>query len=96
MTDLPPLFADLMALAAKASNLIFRCAAARSTFIAGLAGAGLGVAFLPKTSAELGFSEAIKLVPLVESCPKWNLVMAWRRGAYFSPAAEAWLAKGGI
>lgn len=61
-------------------------------FIAGLAGAGLGVAFLPKTIAEQRASAPIALVPLEEPGTEWDMAMAWRRGAYLSPAAEAWLA----
>jgi DNA-binding transcriptional LysR family regulator len=60
-------------------------------FIAELAGAGLGVAFLPETIARQRASAPIALVPLREPGTEWNLAMAWRRGAYLSPAAEAWL-----
>ncbi|MGO9173132.1 MAG: LysR family transcriptional regulator [Rhodomicrobium sp.] len=60
-------------------------------FIAELAGAGLGVAFLPRMIAMQRGYIPIRLVPLDEPGTEWNMAMAWRRGAYLSPAAEAWL-----
>ncbi|NPU66541.1 LysR family transcriptional regulator [Bradyrhizobium sp. 83012] len=68
--------------------------AARSTqidFIAELAGAGLGVAFLPRMIATQRTQVPISLVLLDEPDTEWTLAMAWRRGAYLSPAAAAWL-----
>lgn len=61
-------------------------------FIAQLASTGLGVAFLPKLIAMQRADPAVALVPLHEPGVEWNMAMAWRRGAYLSPAAEAWLA----
>ncbi|WP_024506868.1 LysR family transcriptional regulator [Bradyrhizobium sp. ARR65] len=69
--------------------------AARSSqidFIAELAGAGLGVAFLPRMIATQRTQVPISLVLLDEPGVEWTMAMAWRRGAYLSPAAEAWLA----
>ena len=68
--------------------------AARSTqidFIAELAGAGLGIAFLPRMMATQRTQVPISLVLLDEPGTEWTLAMAWRRGAYLSPAAAAWL-----
>ncbi|WP_407174739.1 LysR family transcriptional regulator [Bradyrhizobium sp. STM 3562] len=68
--------------------------AARSSqidFIAELAGAGLGVAFLPRMIATQRTQVPISLVLLDEPGVEWTMAMAWRRGAYLSPAAEAWL-----
>ncbi|MDU2924906.1 LysR family transcriptional regulator [Bradyrhizobium sp.] len=68
--------------------------AARSTqidFIAELAGAGLGIAFLPRMIATQRTQVPISLVLLDEPGTEWTLSMAWRRGAYLSPAAAAWL-----
>ncbi|UFZ01706.1 LysR family transcriptional regulator [Bradyrhizobium ontarionense] len=68
--------------------------AARSTqidFIAELAGAGLGIAFLPRMIATQRTQVPISLVLLDEPGTEWTLAMAWRRGAYLSPAAAAWL-----
>ena len=69
--------------------------AARSSqidFIAELAGAGLGVAFLPRMIATQRTQVPISLVLLDEPGIEWAMAMAWRRGAYLPPAAEAWLA----
>ncbi len=60
-------------------------------FLAELAGAGLGVAFLPAMIAVQRAHIPISLVPLDEPGTEWNMVMAWRWNAYRSPAAEAWL-----
>jgi DNA-binding transcriptional LysR family regulator len=58
-------------------------------FIVKLANAGLGVAFVPRMIETQRTSEPIRILPLgVE----WALAMAWRRGAFLSPACEAWLA----
>ncbi|CCD95942.1 putative transcriptional regulatory protein, LysR family [Bradyrhizobium sp. ORS 375] len=68
--------------------------AARSTqidFIAELAGAGLGIAFLPRMIATQRTQVPIRLILLDEPDTEWTLAMAWRRGAYLSPAAAAWL-----
>ncbi|RAI37599.1 LysR family transcriptional regulator [Rhodoplanes roseus] len=61
-------------------------------FIAGLAGAGLGVAFLPRMIATQRTQVPISLVLLDAPGTEWSMAMAWRRGAYLSPAGDAWLA----
>lgn len=68
--------------------------AARSSqidFIAELAGAGLGVGFLPRLIATQSTQVPIRPVRLDEPDTDWIMAMAWRRGAYLSPAAAAWL-----
>ena len=60
-------------------------------FIVELAAAGLGVAFLPRLIAEQYERPGISRVLLDESDTEWRLMLAWRRGAYISPAARAWL-----
>lgn len=60
-------------------------------FIAELAGAGLGVAFLPSTIAEQRAHGTIRLVEVDEPDLDWHMAMAWRQGAYLSPAAATWL-----
>lgn len=68
--------------------------AARSTqidFISELAGAGLGVAFLPRMITTQRTQVPVSLALLDEPDTDWMLAMAWRRGAYLSPAAAAWL-----
>jgi DNA-binding transcriptional LysR family regulator len=69
--------------------------AARSSqidFIVELAAAGLGVAFLPRMIAEQRGHPAVRQVLLVEAQTEWHIAMMWRRGAFLSHAAKAWLA----
>jgi DNA-binding transcriptional LysR family regulator len=61
-------------------------------FIVELVGAGLGIAFLPRMIAEQRAHPGVKSVLLAEAHLDWRLSMIWRRGAYLSHAAKAWLA----
>lgn len=61
-------------------------------FIIELAAAGMGVAFLPDSIAAAAPAPHLARVPLDEPEADWDMAMAWRAGAYLSPAAEAWLA----
>jgi DNA-binding transcriptional LysR family regulator len=61
-------------------------------FIAELAAAGLGVAFLPRMIAMERAQMPFRPVPLDDPDTEWAMAMAWRRGAYMSPAGAAWLA----
>ncbi|MDC7789235.1 LysR family transcriptional regulator [Rhodoplanes sp. TEM] len=61
-------------------------------FIAGLAGAGLGVAFLPRMIAMQRTEVPIGLVLLDAPGTDWTMAMAWRRDAWLPPAGAAWLA----
>jgi DNA-binding transcriptional LysR family regulator len=61
-------------------------------FIAQLAGAGLGVAFLPRMIAMERARMPFRSVLLDDPDTEWAMAMAWRRGAYMSPAGAAWLA----
>lgn len=68
---------------------------ARSTqidFMVGLVAAGLGVAFLPRMIASQRAHPAVRQVLLDEPGTEWDMAMAWRRNAYLSEAAKAWLA----
>ncbi|MGO9391616.1 LysR family transcriptional regulator [Rhodoblastus sp.] len=60
-------------------------------FLVELAAAGLGVAFLPRMIAERRRHPAVSHVLLHEPHTDWNMAMLWRRGAYLSHAASAWL-----
>lgn len=60
-------------------------------FIVELVAAGLGVGFLPRMIAEQRSHPSVCQVPLVESHTEWHIAMIWRRGAYLSHAAKAWL-----
>jgi DNA-binding transcriptional LysR family regulator len=57
-------------------------------FIIELALSGLGVGFLPRIVAE---QRSVNHVVLAEADTEWHLAMIWRRGAYLSNAARAWL-----
>ena len=61
-------------------------------FMVKLAAAGFGIAFLPRMIAEQRRHPAVRLVRLAEPQTKWNPAIIWRRGAYLSHAAKAWLA----
>ncbi|MCX8997056.1 LysR family transcriptional regulator [Rhizobiaceae bacterium BDR2-2] len=68
--------------------------AARSSqidFMIELVGAGLGTAFLPRMIAAQRRHPAVRHVLLDEPDTEWIMAMAWRRGAYLSGAARAWL-----
>jgi DNA-binding transcriptional LysR family regulator len=69
--------------------------AARSSqvdFIVELVATGLGVAFLPQSMAEKRNHLSVRRILLDEPNTEWQLVMIWRRGAFLSHAAQAWLA----
>jgi DNA-binding transcriptional LysR family regulator len=57
-------------------------------FIIELALSGLGVGFLPRIVAK---QRSVNHVVLAEADTEWHLAMIWRRGAYLSAAARAWL-----
>ena len=61
-------------------------------FIVELAAAGLGVAFLPRMMAEEQRRHAVGQALLDHDDTDWNMAMVWRRNAYLSQAARAWLA----
>jgi len=60
-------------------------------FIVALVASGLGVGFLPKTIAEHHATAQVRLVQLDEPQTQWHMGFVWRRGAYLSHAARAWL-----
>jgi DNA-binding transcriptional LysR family regulator len=69
--------------------------AARSSqvdFIVELVATGLGIAFLPQSMAEKRNHAFVRRILLDEPNTEWQLVMIWRRGAFLSHAAQAWLA----
>lgn len=61
-------------------------------FMVELVAAGLGAAFLPRMIAhECSIPQVCS--PLLEGDEfQWNMAMTWRRNAYLSDAAKAWLA----
>jgi DNA-binding transcriptional LysR family regulator len=69
--------------------------AARSSqidFIVELVAARLGVGFLPRMIAESRARPGVRRVAVVEPGMEWHMALIWRRGAYLSHAAAAWLA----
>lgn len=60
-------------------------------FIIELAAAGLGVAFVPLLMDELRPSPGRVSIVLDEPETDWWMALVWRRGAYLSDAAQAWL-----
>jgi DNA-binding transcriptional LysR family regulator len=60
-------------------------------FMAELAASGLGVTFLPRMIATPRLRPGLRAVLLDEPGTEWAMAMAWRRGAYLSEAAKAWL-----
>lgn len=60
-------------------------------FMIELVSAGLGVAFLPRMIAAQRRSATVTQVQLDEPDTEWIMAMVWRRGAFLSGAAQAWL-----
>lgn len=60
-------------------------------FLLELAAAGLGIAFLPRMVAEQRDKAGVRLVRLADPDMVWDIAITWRRGAYLSHAARAWL-----
>ncbi len=68
--------------------------AARSSqveFLIELAASGLGVTFVPRTLADHVHGPRTHALLLAEPDTEWRLTMLWRKGAYLSQAARAWL-----
>lgn len=61
-------------------------------FIVELAAAGMGAAFLPRLMAEEQRRHGVGQALLDHADTDWNMAMVWRRNAYLSHAARAWLA----
>jgi DNA-binding transcriptional LysR family regulator len=51
----------------------------------------MGAAFLPRMIAEQRDHASVVCVRLFEADMDWDIAMIWRRGAYLSHAAKAWL-----
>jgi DNA-binding transcriptional LysR family regulator len=60
-------------------------------FVVALVSAGLGIGFLPQLIAEQLSHPSVRSVLLLEPQAEWHIAMIWRRGAYLSHAARAWL-----
>lgn len=69
--------------------------AARSSqinFIIELVAARLGVGFLPRMIAQQRRHRGVRRIAVEEPSMDWHMALVWRRGAYLSQAAKAWLA----
>lgn len=64
---------------------------AQVEFMVQLAAAGLGVAFLPRLIAAEHPHPAVRQALLAEPGTDWRLALVWRRTAFLSAAARAWL-----
>jgi DNA-binding transcriptional LysR family regulator len=60
-------------------------------FMIELVAAGIGVTFLPRMIAAQRHHPMVSAVELTTPGMVWRMSMAWRRGAYLSGAARAWL-----
>ncbi|RKF23513.1 LysR family transcriptional regulator [Altericroceibacterium spongiae] len=60
-------------------------------FVIELVATGLGVAFLPQMIAAQRLHGGVRAVLLEEEGTAWQMAMVWRRNAYLSEAAQAWL-----
>ena len=65
----------------------------QADFLTALVAAGQGVVLLPSVVARGLERDGVVRVPLVEPGHlRWDIAFIWRRGAYLSRAAQAWLA----
>ena len=64
-------------------------------FIIELVAAKLGIAFLPRMTAEQRPHPKTRRVAVDQPAIYWHLALIWRRGGYLSHAAQAWLALAG-
>lgn len=65
----------------------------QADFLAALVAAGQGVVMLPRVVAKVLERPGVVRVPLhAQEDLRWDIAFIWRRGAYLSRAAQAWLA----
>lgn len=64
---------------------------AQVDFIVELVAAGVGIGFLPESLARNAGRRAIRPIKLDDEDTDWFVAVAWRRDAYVSHAARAWL-----
>jgi DNA-binding transcriptional LysR family regulator len=60
-------------------------------FMTSLVEAGMGIALLPEQYCQRLDPAAFIIRPLIEPEIHWNIAIGWRRNAYLSRAARAWL-----
>ncbi|MNJ69885.1 HTH-type transcriptional regulator GltC [compost metagenome] len=65
----------------------------QADFLAALVAAGQGVVLLPRVVAKALERPGVVRLPLRSPGDlRWDIAFIWRRGAYLSRAAQAWLA----
>ena len=64
-------------------------------FIIALVAAQMGVAFVPQMIAEQRPHPLVMRIPVTHPKIYWHMALIWRRGAFLSEAAKAWLALAG-
>lgn len=67
------------------------CRSSQWDLLATLVDCGMGIALLPEPYCTSLDQERFVSIPVVDPGLRWNLVVAWRRAAYLSRAARAWL-----
>lgn len=60
-------------------------------FITELVASGLGVGFLPRMIAKERSRPGLKNIAVLDPGMDWHMALIWRRNAYLSHAARAWL-----
>lgn len=60
-------------------------------FIVALVAAGMGLAMLPAMIAQRRPNPDVAMIPLDDEDLAWHMALVWRRGAFLSQAAQAWL-----
>ena len=67
------------------------CRSGQWDFIVAMVENGMGIAILPEPYGVQIDRNRFVSIPIVEPEIPWNLVMGWRRAAYLSRAARAWI-----
>jgi DNA-binding transcriptional LysR family regulator len=86
---LNPIIVDACAQNGFTPNVVAR--SSQTSFILELAAGGMGVAFLQRGIFDRRPHPGLAALPLTDPDLEWRTAHAWRRGAYLSTAARAWL-----
>lgn len=66
----------------------------QADLVIALVAAKLGMGFLPRMIAEQRPNPGVRHVPIAAPAIFWHMALIWRRGAFLSPEAKAWLTLG--
>lgn len=61
-------------------------------FIVELVAAGMGIGFLPQMIAEQRQHPGVSIQQITDAEVNWHMALIWRKGAFLSHAAKAWIA----